>query len=299
MTQDSRPITLSNRVFKFLFVFAVILLITAVLAPAVFAITHIKFERIILRLVMVFTFLAVIVLGKAKFDFKKYGLGWRKDSLRLFCSGFLVTFLCLVFLAAAEAFLGAQKWSLSLSPGRLAVKFLAALLSGFIVGFVEELFFRGYIFEKVSGKLKILAGFVVTNIFYSATHFLRAKTVITGEHPDVWMSFRVMADFFTPLVHFQSIYQPFIGLFIFGLLLSSLYLWSGRNLILPISVHAATVFYQKIDGNFISYVGPNGSFLYGGGDIRSSLIAWVLVGLITSWFFIGFFVRKARQSERC
>lgn len=288
-----------RNIARFLFIFAIIVVLTAVLAPVVFAVTHMKFERIILRLVMIFTFLAVIFLGKVKFDFKNYGLEWKKNSLRLFLSGFLVTFLCLILFAIAEVLLGAQKWSLSLSPQRLAVKFLSALCTGFVVGFVEELFFRGYIFEKISVRLKVLTGLVMTNIFYSAVHFLRAKTVIAGEHPDVWMSFKVMADFLTPLIHFRGIYQPFIGLFIFGLLLSSLYLWSGRNLILPISVHAATVFYQKIDGNFISYVGPNDSLLYGGGDIRSSLIAWVLVGFITSCFFIDFFVRKARHSERC
>jgi len=273
-----------KKALVFILIVVAILVLTAVLAPIAFEIIHAKFERIISRLLGVFALLAIIIFGKLRINLKSYGLQWRNDSLKLFLVGFLAAFCSLVVLLVIEFLLGAQVWSYNLTAIGLIKHIFGCLLIGIVVGVIEEFFFRGFIFEKISSKLGVWFSLIITSAFYSAVHFMRAKTVIAGPNPTVYTSFRVMLDSLTPFFHFQDIYQPFVGLFLFGLLLSFLYLKTGRNLILPIAVHAGAVFYMKMDGQFAYYAGPADSLLYGGGDIRVSVLAWTFVGLIICYF---------------
>ncbi len=103
----------------------------------------------------------------------------------------------------------------SIRPEILVLEVVRALFLGFLFALVEEIFFRGYIFQTMLEKYPLLFSIISTNAFFAVLHIFRPGS---------------------PL--FKSIY--FLGIFTVGAALSYLFYLSG-NLLLPIGVHSIWV----------------------------------------------------------
>lgn len=102
-----------------------------------------------------------------------------------------------------------------ISPEILILEIIRALFLGFLFALVEEIFFRGYIFQTLLEQYPLLLSIVSTNAFFAILHIFRPGSLL-----------------------FKSIY--FIGIFTVGAALSYLFYLSG-NLLLPIGVHSIWV----------------------------------------------------------
>lgn len=102
-----------------------------------------------------------------------------------------------------------------IKPELLIFEITRALFLGFLFALVEEIFFRGYIFQTMLEKYPLILSIIATNAFFAVLHIFRPGT---------------------PL--FKSIY--FLGIFTVGAALSYLFYLSG-NLLLPIGVHSVWV----------------------------------------------------------
>jgi membrane protease YdiL (CAAX protease family) len=210
--------------------------------------------------------------------FSSYGLKWEgKLSRKSLLRGFLITFVILALLVVLEAFLGAREFKLNIKS-KWPLQIIEYICAAFIIGFIEEFFFRGMVFQKAR-KVSLLWAFFFTNSFYSIVHFLKAKHVLIGETASVKDSLRVIGGLLEPLADPIAILPGFIGLLIFGLLLSYCY-WRTSSLYYSIGIHAGAVFFLKIDGFFL-HINPDAPvFIFGDKNVYTGILGWFFILII-------------------
>lgn len=298
-------------ILKFIFIFSAILLLSALLAPFLFKalpkLSEIlsgftplapdafqwKFERIYNRLVMIFSLAAIIYAVRAKMlQFPGETIRWNPPaSFRLFKIGFIAGFLTLVCVLIIKYLLGLVQFDVKpLGPAGWAERIFMSLLSGLIIGLIEECFFRGFIFHTLFKrfKFKLAAALIVTNLFYSIIHFVNAKKPFIGPDPTFFDSLKLVQAPFISLLKWQEILPGATGLFIFGVILSLVYLQT-RSLYACMGLHAGCVFFLKIDGGF-TFHEHYLPLVFGSSQCYDGLLGWVI--LLLMGFLIMWVIRK-------
>jgi len=121
-------------------VFGVSVVLTPILAPIL---PMFKFEKIFNRLIMVFTIsAAVLAVMKAKVSPQQYGFDFSVPWKRLAVYGFLGGFLFVATVTVVEVLWGPRYLREDTVIFDILQRFGKGMLSGVIVGIVEEFFFR-------------------------------------------------------------------------------------------------------------------------------------------------------------
>ena len=174
-----------------------------------------------------------------------------------------------------------------LSLGESVELYLKAMLTGFTVGFLEEIFFRGIIFRGLLEDCKPLPAFLTANLFYSALHFVKPgeQYFLSGVEP--WAGFRHLFSTFAPFLEPTEIVPGMIGLLLIGIVLSYAFLRTG-TLYLSIGLHAGWIISIKTVRIFGDYRRESLGWLFGSTDpkIVSGVVTWVgiiLVGVAVHW----------------
>ncbi|MCF6157376.1 MAG: CPBP family intramembrane metalloprotease [wastewater metagenome] len=171
------------------------------------------------------------------------------------------------------------------------IKFL--FIAG-IVGCIEELFFRGFIFQSLLKDMSALPAVCITSIFYSLLHFLKVDLVVSpGIQP--FVGFLVMYQFFRNIiVDFHTLLPSIVGLFLVGVVLSYSCLRT-RSLYFAIGLHAGWVFLIKISSLLFDRLKKDQEWLFGDGNVVTGILAWILliVTLIIIWFITNTSSKKA------
>jgi membrane protease YdiL (CAAX protease family) len=156
-----------------------------------------------------------------------------------------------------------------------------ALLTALMVGFLEELFFRGMMFKGLLEDARPATAFAVVNLFYAALHFLKPpeKFVVTGLDPLAGVRFLVQSlqRFLDP----SEILPGLIGLFIIGLVLSYAF-FRTRALYLSIGLHAGWVFALKTIRVYGDFDRGDLGWAFGSADpkIVSGVATWIGVAVV-------------------
>lgn len=272
---------------KFLAVFSAILLLSALLAPWLFTFLPYKFEKILNRLVMIFTLIAVILFVRVRrLRLTDFGLSWRHDSWRLFVTAFFAGFITLCLLTAMRMLAGETLWASHEWKWRWVLRILKYFGSAVLIATIEEFFFRGFIFSSLKDRFggKILPSMMLTSLFYSLVHFVSHKNPLIGGEPTFYDSLRLMAVPVTSLMDWRTIAPGAFGLFIFGLLLNELVVRT-KSLYPAIGLHAGGVFFVKIDGFFVDPLDTH-PLLFGTNEMIDGLAGWI------SLVLLAFFLRK-------
>jgi membrane protease YdiL (CAAX protease family) len=162
-----------------------------------------------------------------------------------------------------------------------------ALLTGFTVGFLEEIFFRGIIFRGLLEDWKPLPAFFVANLFYSALHFVKPAQPYFLSGIDPWAGFRHLFSTFAPFLDPIEIAPGVISLLLLGIVLSYAFVRTA-TLYLSIGLHAGWIISIKTVRVFGDYSTENLGWLFGSTDpkIVSGVATWVgiiLVGVAVHW----------------
>lgn len=172
-----------------------------------------------------------------------YGLP-RPAWLRQFGFGLVVGLLTMLPVTLTMLALDVRPLRPDLDAARIANAFLAGMLSGLAVGFLEETFFRGLFQGAVVRELRRpLLGIVLVSIVYSALHFLARVKI---PHDEVnWQSGLLLlssvgAKFATPAL----IVDSFLSLVAVGLLLGLVAWWTG-SIALSVGLHAGWVWMMR------------------------------------------------------
>src|SRR5215813_14013869 len=251
---------------------------------------RIPFSRIFNRFFMisgVILFFAYRPLLKIE-SASQLGLTPRTEAMRDIVIGLCLALGSMLVLGIIMSLNGVYKPFLRLSLSESVAEYVQALLTGFTVGFLEEIFFRGIIFRGLLEEWKPLPAFLAANLFYSALHFVKP-----GEHYflsgiDPWAGVRHLFSTFAPFLEPAEIAPGLIGLLLIGIVLSYAFVRSG-TLYLSIGLHAGWVIAIKTVRVFGDYRAEDLGWLFGSSDpkIVSGVVTWVgiiLVGVAVHWF---------------
>jgi len=270
---------------KFIAVFFGILLISAVLAPFLYTFLPYKFERIFNRLVMIFSLAALwfFLIGK-KFSAKDYGLNWvRGDSRFYLLAGLLTGLGVLTVFSFVKVGVGQADW---LRPDvfQILLKLLGALGAGFLIAFIEEFFFRGFIYKTLcKWQWPLVLSVIGTSAFYAIVHFVSFEKPFVDSTPSVVDGLRLVAAPFLSLLQFSRYWPEAVGLFLFGIILNHAAIKSG-SLYPSIGLHAGCVLYVKTDVLFLTFYEKE-RLLYASGKFYDGLLGWfflVIIGVLLS-----------------
>lgn len=174
-----------------------------------------------------------------------------------------------------------------LSLSESVAQYLTAILTGFTVGFLEEIFFRGIIFRGLLEDWKPLPAFLAANLFYAALHFVKPGEEYFLSGIDPWAGFRHLFSTFAPFLDPVKIIPGIIGLCLIGIVLSYAFLRTG-TLYLSIGLHAGWVISIKTVRVFGDYQTETLGWLFGSSDPKfvSGIATWlgiVLVAVVVHW----------------
>lgn len=243
---------ITKDVLTFLVGFLVVLILSALLAPWLYTFLPFKFDRILRRLIMIGSFALLYGLVRSRRQsWTNLGLAWENQSLPLLGKGLGWGILLVVFLVVVQWKLGVRVWSLSQEGiGHWAGEFFKVIGAGLIIATLEELFFRAFLFMTFTELWNKRASLIVTNLIYALVHFFPKGKVFVGPHPTLNDSFRIYQAAVMPSPEvLQQILPAMAGLFLFGLILSFLYLATG-SLYLPIGVHGGAIMGLKLNTLF-------------------------------------------------
>jgi membrane protease YdiL (CAAX protease family) len=288
---------------KFAGIFGGIILLSALLAPPLHDILPYKFERIFNRLVMVFTLIAIVFFVRiSPQTFAKYGLNWTPLSPKMIGLGFGTGVLILCALTVLKIGAGVAYWNMDVLPAsRWLYKFAVILPTAFLIGVIEEFFFRGFIYKFFRERVRwnAVTAVVVTSIFYSLIHFVSEKKPFIGPDPNFKDALTLATAPFLSLAEWQTYWRDAVGLFCFGLVLNRMAIRTA-SLYLSIGLHAGCVFFVKLDGLFVEFLN-NHPFLWGSAKMYDGLIGWgflLLMGVFLEFALNRFCKPSPTESRR-
>jgi membrane protease YdiL (CAAX protease family) len=276
---------------KFIIVFAGILLLSAVLAPILHNfMPHYSFARIFNRIVMIGVLLAVVIFVRFRNEmFVRFGMDWRKDSLRLFWTGYLTVAAVLALFTLTQLLAGNASVSLRvLTWQRWVYKLLGCLGGGLLIGIMEEFFFRGFIFTSLRDRVlrgSVLLAMVMTSVFYAAIHFVSIRKPVISLDPGFMDSLKMIAAPIQSFANWHAVWPAAIGLFLFGMILNYCAVRT-RSLYPSIGLHAGAVFFVRSIGLFISFLEKN-VFFWSTKKVYDGVLGWaflLLIGLLMAKF---------------
>jgi len=151
---------------------------------------------------------------------------------------------------------------------------------GCLIGFMEEIFFRGYLLQSFQENMSLPMAVCVCSLIYSILHFFKADVLVsTGFQP--FVGFTAIAQFFKPLFfQFFKHLPSIIGLFLVGVVLSYAFI-KTKSLYLSIGLHAGMVFMMKADGMFLVRVREKLGWLFGDSSLVTGILIWFfLIGIL-------------------
>ena len=271
---------------KIVAVAAAVLLISALLAPAVHAMLGYPFARVLNRLVMINAVIAVAVFVRFRRElFARFGMTWTPDSIRYLWTGFLAGIASLVAFAAVSVAAGhAHVVIRRLSAPGWAERVAEGLLTAILVGVVEEFVFRGFVFTSVREALtrgRAVPAMVVTSLLYALVHFLPIRQPAIGPDPGIADSVALLLAPLQSLADWHATWPSAVGLFLFGMVLNRAAVRTG-SLYPSIGLHAGCVTFLRVAGLFVEF-GQDDVLLWSSKRVYDGVLGWaflLLTGLV-------------------
>ncbi len=204
-----------------------------------------------------------------------------------FIGGFVIGLVALLVVAAVMAILGGGRFkNPQITTGDFWRAFGAALGSVILIAFIEEVFFRGIVFQGLRADLGAGLAMIIAAAFFALVHFMRPQELPNVSASDPLGGFKVLIHGFDRYGNFGEILPFAVGLFLIGILLTVAYLKTSA-LFLPMGFHAGFVFFGKLDKRFFDYAGK-ASRLFGSPDAYPSflkgvdaVLMWLMVIALT------------------
>lgn len=251
-------------------------------------------RRIIMAVVLILIFLLrrQVMIGPFIIAGIRPIRGWREQLQ----TGFLLGAGMFIFYVAILWISGIQTFQ----PGTKAftdiiLRLLTLLLIAGIVGCIEELLFRGFIFQSMLMDMRAVSAVCISSLFFSFLHFFKVKLLVSpGIQP--FIGFVVIYESFKNIiVGFSAIWPSLIGLFLVGAVLSYACLQT-KSLYLAIGLHAGWIFLMKTNKLFFDHhAGKNFEWLFGDHAIVTGVLGWIF--LIVTFMLIRFVTKVSYDGK--
>lgn len=270
-----------------------VMLLTALLYYPVFlaldTVWELRPDRVFYRLAMIIAALGFWPFLKLQGINNRYALGYsldRRSYLQSFSRGLGIGVMIMTGHAILLVLLGARVPE----PGDIHFNdvlyaLLSGLLSGILVAFIEESFFRGAMYYGMRRHSPMLIASIATALLYATVHFIHSPLPAGGTIIGWQSGWEMLAGMFHSYENFAGIVDSYMALFAAGLFLSLVRERTG-NIVLCIGIHAGWVLTIKLVKE-ITDVATNtpAALLIGSYD---SIIGWAataVLGLVTLWYW--------------
>jgi uncharacterized protein len=203
-------------------------------------------------------------------------LGLRgKNKRKDFVLGTVMSLLCLALYAIGLFALDiySMKEEISQSFVRIVSGIIFTALA---VSFLEELFFRGFLYQLCRREWGIQKALIFNCLFFAVVHFLKPLPSAMKE-VDYLSGFKLLG-----LAFYQFSSTEFIPYFVLLVLLAAMLCWSlerTKNLWLAIGIHAGLILGIQLFGEITRYKSALPQWYFGGGDIKQGVAALIPLGI--------------------
>ena len=212
--------------------------------------------------------------------------GTGKMFLRRMVNGFAYGILIIAIIEIILLLLGihALDTTRSFSPGSLTLVVIKGLLTGLLIGLVEESIFRGALFTGLYQQTGAVVSVFFSSLVYSTVHFIRYRDLPADADIGWLTGFTMLPEAFRRFFEW-SIEDYFLTLFVFGMLLCLLRL-KHNNIAACIGVHAGVVMLTKIS-DYLTNRTYNSNYEYLVSQYNSTFgwMSFVVILLFTGFYF--------------
>ena len=222
-----------------------LLLAAALTYPAWLLVGTVSVEpvhRVMNRLAMLIALVGLVVLTRRLGLSNRAALGYglpRAEFLRQLGIGWITGIALMLPLVTLLLTLGVRQIKPGLDGDLLPI-ILQGLLSGLVVAFIEETFFRGILFTAVSRTSGAFAAVAAPSVLYAALHFLGGKLRVPPDEVSWEHGFQVLSRLFERYAQPLAFVDSFLALVALGVLLALVRLRTGA-IAGCVGLHAAGV----------------------------------------------------------
>jgi membrane protease YdiL (CAAX protease family) len=135
------------------------------------------------------------------------------------------------------------------TAGNIAKALIKGLLTGLVVAFIEEIFFRGYLFTAIQRESGRWLAIVLPSLLYASVHFLDGRLRVPRDQIDWDSGLTVLSRMFLAYNDPLKILDAFLALFAVGVLLAIARMRTGA-IALCVGMHAAWVCLLYVNETF-------------------------------------------------
>ncbi|MFO7691687.1 MAG: CPBP family intramembrane glutamic endopeptidase [Vicinamibacterales bacterium] len=268
---------------KFAAVVAVVVSASLILAPLLHDLVPYPFPRTFKRLLMIGAILAGLAFVRIRKDtVVRLGLNWTPDAPRFLRTGLLTGLTTLALFAAVAVVTGHAEAAIRERTGLQWLQRIGGgLLTGILIGFLEEVLFRGFVFTYVRDRIlrsRVFPAMVVTSLVYASLHFLDVRTPAVSPDPGIADGVRLILAPFRSLADWPTLWPAAVGLFLFGMILNVCVVRTG-SLYPSIGLHAGTVTFLRVSGLFLKF-GESDTLIWGSKRVYDGVLGWVFLLII-------------------
>lgn len=233
---------------------------------------------------MVFSFVLVWSLNLHKQNLFGFGIGFThffKQLLRGLLIGSLILLAVELILILLSIHVIDSEISISFSF--ISILLLKGLITGIIVGFLEEILFRGTIYKSIEKRYSIIIVISITAVIYAAVHFIKYPVLGTNSTVNWFTGPSLLPEAFQSLFSI-AIWDTFLTLFLLGVLLA-IFRVKYDSIAYCIGIHAGIVMMLKASRKLTNFNPETDfGFLVNNTDQQLGLLASIILGLCC-WYY--------------
>lgn len=224
---------------------ASLIVAAAVTYPAWLLVSTISVEpvhRVMNRVAMVFALAGLIYLTRRLGLSDRVSMGYglpRREFIRQLLIGWLCGVGLMAPLVALLLGLDIRQMRPDFDAG-LVTLLAGGIVSGLVVAFIEETFFRGVLFTALARTSGVAGATLAPSVLYASLHFLGGKLRIPADEVSWIHGFAVLGKLFERYAEPLAFIDSFIALLVLGVLLALVRLRTGA-IAACIGLHAAGV----------------------------------------------------------
>ncbi|MBE6413577.1 MAG: CPBP family intramembrane metalloprotease [Verrucomicrobiaceae bacterium] len=238
--------------------------------------------------------LPLILKACGLLSFKNLGIAFDKQSLKVFAKYWLfgAITVCSIFIIQA-IFVGVSERD----NIKIANIVFSAISGSLILGFLEEIVFRGLLMRNIYTAFGCISGIILSSLFFAYKHF-KVPSEIWKVLPDnglsaEWYSGFVVCYYDTIGIGYNFQLIPFLSLFVFGVVLCVFYI-KTKSLQSSIAFHAGTVCLMMGFKKFFKLNSYENQFIFGNEWITNGCIG---LGTLCLIFIISvLFIKSSKKS---